>query len=66
MSTIESNATDAPLNARWFATTHWTVVLGATDGNVKYFNFTKRLRDNPQYPAEPTPETIWYKAASDQ
>ena len=30
-------------------------------GNVKYFNLKKHLEDNPQFPAEPAPERIWYK-----
>ena len=32
------------------------------DGHVQYFNLKKHFQDNPQYPAEPTPDMIWYKA----
>src|SRR5436309_11812698 len=32
------------------------------DSHVKYFNLKEHLRKNPQYPAEPTPDRIWYKA----
>ncbi len=35
------------------------------DGHVKYFNLAKHFRDNLRYPAEPTEERIWYKAARD-
>jgi hypothetical protein len=31
-------------------------------GNVKYFNLKEHFRKNPRYPAEPTPDRIWYKA----
>ena len=32
------------------------------DGHVKHFNLKKHLQLNWQYPAEPTPDRIWYKA----
>ncbi len=31
-------------------------------GNVKYFSLQRHFQANPQYPAEPTPDRIWYKA----
>jgi prepilin-type N-terminal cleavage/methylation domain-containing protein len=30
-------------------------------GNVKFFNLKEHFRKNPLYPAEPTPDRIWYK-----
>ena len=35
------------------------------DGHVKSFNLAKYFQDHLIYPAEPTPDRIWYKAAGD-
>jgi prepilin-type N-terminal cleavage/methylation domain-containing protein len=32
------------------------------DGHAKSFDFKQHFRNNPQYPAEPTPDWVWYKA----
>ena len=32
------------------------------EGHVKHFNLAKHLRDNLEFPAEPTSDRIWYKA----
>jgi len=32
------------------------------DGHVSYFNLKKHFQFNSMYPAEPTPDRIWYKA----
>lgn len=34
-------------------------------GNVKYFNLRMHLLNNPGFPAEPTPERVWYKSVKD-
>jgi hypothetical protein len=32
------------------------------EGHVKAFNLKEHFRKNPEYPAEPTPDRVWYKA----
>ena len=31
------------------------------EGHVQSFNLKQHFQNNPQYPAEPTPDRIWYK-----
>jgi hypothetical protein len=35
------------------------------DGRVQYFNLARHFRDNLQFPAEPTPDRVWYKSIKD-